>query len=447
MTPTIRRLMTALLTGFILPAWAASPLPFNPQDGETVVFLGDSITHQSLYPQYLENFFITRYPERRIRFRNSGVGGDAAADANARFENDVAGHQPDYVTIHLGMNDGRYQQFDTNNLALYEQGMLRLVDRIKAIGAKPILLSPTMFDHHVTRMRVDDEAWRFQGKEFSPNYNALLGYFTGWGMETASRHGISIVNWWAPLNCHTTELRRDDPDFNMIWDAIHPNPSGQVIMACEVLFQLGVERKAVNGITVQKRGNRWVGSRGVTGLQVDADVSEIQFSHRANSIPWVIPEKHSELALKWKLPSDGRRGFAIAKAGHKLGADRLKIAGLPPGNYQISIDEQVIGTWKHITFGTKLELQENERTPQFQQGLHVADLNRKRHDQYIRPSRDLAGRIKGLRRRGTEQNKERIQELYTQIAQLNKQADQALEEIYQAAQPVERNWRIVRLSD
>lgn len=31
---------------------AAAPLPFNPQDGETIVFLGDSITHQSLYPQW-----------------------------------------------------------------------------------------------------------------------------------------------------------------------------------------------------------------------------------------------------------------------------------------------------------------------------------------------------------------------------------------------------------
>ena len=30
--------------------------PFDPQDGDTVVFLGDSITHQSLYTQYIENF-------------------------------------------------------------------------------------------------------------------------------------------------------------------------------------------------------------------------------------------------------------------------------------------------------------------------------------------------------------------------------------------------------
>lgn len=449
MTPaissSIRLFLVSLLTIHSLRTTEAATLPFNPQDGETVVFLGDSITHQSLYPQYLENFLVTRYPDRRIRFRNSGVGGDSAADALARFEDDVAIHKPDYVTLHLGMNDGRYQEFNTNNNAIYQTGMIKLLEQIEAIGAKPILLSPTMFDHQVTRIRAEDEAWRFRGKEFSPNYNALLGYFTGWGMETASQRQISLVNWWAPLNRLTIEQRRSDPDFNMIWDAIHPNPSGQVIMVSEILSQLGVERKSASGITIQKRGSRWIGSKGVEDLQVNNDASEISFSHQANSIPWVVPVEHSERSLKWKLPADGRTGFALAKAGHKLSSDRLKIAGLPSGQYEVSIDDKKIGTWRHIALGTKIEMQENEKTPQFLQALEVAHLNRKRHDEYIRPSRDLAGRIKGARRRNTPQNKERISGLYQQIADLNAKADTMLEEIYEAAQPKKRQWIIQRV--
>lgn len=444
---SIRSLALAFVVFLPLPGRAATALPFNPQDGETVVFLGDSITHQSLYPQYLENFFMTRYPERRIRFRNSGVGGDAAADALARFDDDVSAHAPTYVTLHLGMNDGRYQEFDTNNNAIYQRGMLKLIDRIEGIGAKPILLSPTMFDHQVARMRINDEEWRFRGKDFSPNYNALLGYFTGWGLEAAARRRISVVNWWAPLNRHTTEQRRADLNFNMIWDAIHPNPSGQVIMACEILFQLGVERKVASSVTIQKRGKRWVGSKGVKQLKVDEESGEIRFFHQANSLPWVVPVEHSELALKWKLPADGRKGFAIAKAGHKLSADRLKIAGLPAGNYEISIDGQIIGTWKYINLGTKIELQANEKTPQFQQALEVAHLNRKRHDQFIRPARDLAGRIKGLRRKNNAKNQARIPDAYAELAKLNEKADKLLDEIYQAAQPIERKWVIRRTAD
>ena len=82
------------------------------QDGDTLVFLGDSITHQCLYTQYVEDYYYTRYPDRRIRFYNAGVSGDKAGDALARFEGDVADWKPKYVTILLGMNDGTYRHFD-----------------------------------------------------------------------------------------------------------------------------------------------------------------------------------------------------------------------------------------------------------------------------------------------------------------------------------------------
>ena len=40
------------------------------QDGDTLVFCGDSITHKCLYTQYVETYFYTRYPQRRITFDN-----------------------------------------------------------------------------------------------------------------------------------------------------------------------------------------------------------------------------------------------------------------------------------------------------------------------------------------------------------------------------------------
>jgi hypothetical protein len=82
------------------------------EDGDCLVFLGDSITHQRLYTQYVEDFFYTRYPGKRIRFHNSGVGGAQAWDALQRIKKDVTGFKPKYVSILLGMNDGRYQPFN-----------------------------------------------------------------------------------------------------------------------------------------------------------------------------------------------------------------------------------------------------------------------------------------------------------------------------------------------
>jgi hypothetical protein len=46
---------------------AARPAPKSPitkglrlKDGDRFIFIGDSITHQCLYTQYVENFFYTR---------------------------------------------------------------------------------------------------------------------------------------------------------------------------------------------------------------------------------------------------------------------------------------------------------------------------------------------------------------------------------------------------
>src|SRR5262249_30325371 len=126
--PSMKRILTTSLATLIAgsfalaadskPATTASTdlKPFvdsiNLKDGDTLVFLGDSITHQCLYTQYIEDFFYTRYPKLHIHFHNSGVGGDRAKDALTRFDEDVAKYKPNYVTILLGMNDGSYRDFD-----------------------------------------------------------------------------------------------------------------------------------------------------------------------------------------------------------------------------------------------------------------------------------------------------------------------------------------------
>lgn len=92
---------------------------------------GDSVTHRGPYSQYIEPFFVTRYPERRIRFMNSGISGDKAADALTRFEEDVAAFDPDYVSVMLGMNDGGYKDFSQEKFAKYRIDMNDLLARIE----------------------------------------------------------------------------------------------------------------------------------------------------------------------------------------------------------------------------------------------------------------------------------------------------------------------------
>jgi len=109
------------------PEGAAPLAKLDLKDGDSFVFLGDSITHQCLYTQYVENYFYTHFPKMRLKFHNAGVGGAKAWDALQRFDEDVASYKPKYVSVLLGMNDGTYQPFKDEVFSKYHGDMTTVV--------------------------------------------------------------------------------------------------------------------------------------------------------------------------------------------------------------------------------------------------------------------------------------------------------------------------------
>ncbi len=215
----------------------APPAKIELDEGDTLVFLGDSITHQCLYTQYVEDFFYTRFPAKRIRFHNAGVGGAKAWDALERFDRDVADYKPKYVTILLGMNDGRYQPFNQEIFDTYQNDMGKVIDRIKKTGAAPVVMSPTMFDSRAARLRKpNDDSGKLE------LYNSVLAYYGQWLREVATKNGDSFVDMYSPLNNLTFEQRKTEPRFTMIRDSVHPDPPGQIVMAYSIIEDLGLRR-------------------------------------------------------------------------------------------------------------------------------------------------------------------------------------------------------------
>ncbi len=441
-------------TFLLTPALRAEVLaitapPFlEPQEGDTVVFLGDSITHQCLYTQYIEDFFYTRYPDRKIRFHNAGVSGDKVGDALARFEDDVAAFEPDFVTILLGMNDGQYEPFNEDTFATYREGMTEIVDRIEKLGAEAIALSPTMFDHHQLALRKKDPEFRFRDREFFGEYNSLMGYYSGWLRETANHRKIPFVNFWGPLNDFTSAARMTEPEFSLVEDAIHPGAAGQFIMAYAILSASQRERRTVSSISVGHRNGKWLASKktGVTGLNASDGGDTITFTHLARALPWVIPDESSEYDLKWGESKPASVGYELTKASHKMGAERFRIQGLAAGDYELLIDDRSIGTFSHGALAGGIELQKYPGTPQSQQALEVALLNREKNDEVVRPMRDLWSRVKGLRRKGDrEAFATEYPELKKKIDAMEKSAREYETRIYAKAQPIPRKYQLKRL--
>ena len=177
----------------------------------------------------------------------------------------------------------------------------------------------------------------------------------------------------------------------------------------------------------------------------------LKFTFLADSLPWVVPETPSEEEkTKWPSPVGARTAYQLVAAGHRLSNERLTIVGLEPGTYELKIDGEVAGKYPHAVLGAKIELQGNAKTPQYQQALRVAELNRERNDLAIRPLRDTWGRVKGLRRQhaaeGTpEKFAPAFAELEPKIAELQALAAEYEAKIYAAAKPVPRIYELRRL--
>ncbi|MHB8897964.1 MAG: SGNH/GDSL hydrolase family protein [Thermoguttaceae bacterium] len=418
---------------------AAEPVlsSIDLQSGDTLVFCGDSITHQCLYTQYVEDFFYTRYPDRTIRFHNAGIGGDRAFDALQRFDRDIAAYKPKYVTVLLGMNDGSYTDFNKDIFSQYERDMTTLLDKLKGIETTAIVMTPTMFDHVNLARKM---AASGKPVERSPYYNAVLAFYGTWLREMAYQRGLGFVNMWGPLNDLTLAQRKTDAAFTFIPDSVHPAEGGQAVMAVSIINDLMPERRSVSRLAARRNAkNEWtVAAAGGSVDQVEGNAEGLSFVFTAQALPWVLPPEAS-------------LGFELTKAGHRLGNEQLQVVGLEPGKYEVRIDGTSIGPpMAHSTLGFKVELQSNAATPQYQQALGVAMLNKERNDKAVRPLRDLWRKPKAAWREATidqEKLKAAMAEMEPKLQELEALAADYEAKIYAAAKPVPRKYEIVRVTD
>ena len=437
--PAFLCLVTAVLfAGISVGAEPPAPLAkIELKTGDTLLFLGDSITHQCLYTQFIEDYYFTRYTHTKLHFYNAGVSGDKAADALARFEGDVAALKPAYVTVLLGMNDGQYRHFAAEVFQRYETDMSLLIDKLNKLGTRTILMGPSMYDARVSKTKPPSWVARNpeQGKEVTNYYPAVLAFFGAWQRDQATHGGLGYVELQSVMELVTREKRIAQPSFTMIPDAVHPNADGHAVMAHAILEQMHAKRQ-VSSIMARREPKGWrVSGQFAKISAVEGDDQSLRFTVLTDSLPWVLPE-------------DAEEGYRLAKSGHKLSNERLRILGLPAGRYDLSIDGVKVGTYSHATLAAKVELQANKKTPQYQQALAVARLNKKRNDEAIRPLRnkwlELRGRFVRPGKTGSAEYEAYLPEFRRRIEELEKKSREFEERIYAAAQPVARHYSITR---
>ncbi len=235
-------LVLALACAIPAPAHSAAPKPFV--DGDTVCFLGDSITHGGQWHRFIELFYASRFPERAITMVNCGIGGDQAGGALKRLDWDVLVHQPTVVVIMLGMNDIGHGSYENPNptpemlaareksITSYRGNMEALIKAIQARSkAAIILVKPSPYDETAEL-----------AKPARKGANGALGRCSEICEELAAAHGAAVVDFHGPMTRLMAEGQKIDPKYALVGgDRVHPGPPGHLVMASLFLRAQGFE--------------------------------------------------------------------------------------------------------------------------------------------------------------------------------------------------------------
>jgi len=316
---------------------------FFIKDNDRVVFLGDSITQQKLYPAYIEAYTLTRFPAYNLTFRNSGWGGDTAwlrqrwktnegklfaatgeildkmvtESVNKGLERDVLPLKPTVVTINFGMNDHSYQAFRPDIFRAYKRSQEELVRTLKKNGARVALLTPQPIEDIKKGLNKDPR-------------NQSLRKFSDGLKEIAAAEGAQFADQFDPymeIICKRTE---GQTKLLGEGNAVHPGPCGHTIMAWAILKDL--QAPALVSSAVFDTSVKWYNFR--TKKIVTENCTVSNFSDKDG----VIAFDRLDNALPMPIDKRALNALNLAKITCDLNRYPVCVKGLADGKYDVLID-------------------------------------------------------------------------------------------------------------
>lgn len=218
-----------------------------PIHNKRVLILGNSITQNGRYVDFLEYYLRKQYPSENLDIISIGlssetVSGDSEANhpfprpwLHNRLKRALELIQPEVVLALYGMNDGIYSQKDQVRFNNYKRGIRELMDETKAIGAELILLTPTPFDPDPAKDRLVGENVFQSYKTPYYNYSQVLSDYSDW---LDSLQHIKVINLNQFLTDKLKRVKTMKQDSTFVPDAVHPNAIGHYYMSQKILKDL-----------------------------------------------------------------------------------------------------------------------------------------------------------------------------------------------------------------
>lgn len=350
---------------YSVPLSAVYAEDFFFKDGDRVVMIGDSITEQHLYSNYVEMWTVTRFPKWKITFRNVGIGGDRSVGGNSRFARDVLLHKPTAMTVDFGMNDGSYREFSDQTFKPYMDGLQGMADQATAANIRTAWVTPQPLDN--------DE----QGKTALTGYNQTLEKFSEGVRAISEKNSGKFVDQFHPYLQVLDAARSKADKYNRITagDAVHPGPPGQALMAASILKGMNFP-SLVAAVEIDAKQNKVVSQENCTVEGLQATATSVKFKKLDKALPF-FPEDASSI-LPWTPILD------------ELNDYKIQVTGLAPGKYKVRIDSVDVAELSAESLGAGVDIAAEvlKSGPIAEQAKKVKEAvekkNRYHHDQIFR---------------------------------------------------------------
>lgn len=339
----------------VLSSFGQNLKPFI--SGDRVVFLGNSITCNGEFHHNVKLYYQTRYPQADVAFFNAGVSGDVTGGILRRIDADVMIHKPTHVVIMIGMNDverGLYGPQATNNadtlarreaaITKYKTNLEKIVVILKEKGLQVALQKPSIYD----------QTGDLKAKN-NLGVNDALHSCANFMGELSAKYQIPTVDYWSIMTQINEQIQKKDLKNTIVsGDRVHPASAGHLVMSFQFLKTSQVP-SLVSKIEIKKS------KTSAQNAQINDLVFEkrkVQFTANEMALPFPIVKSQKE-AIDW-VPFHG-----------DLNQQTLKIRGLKKGQYNVLIDNEIVGSFDQIRLKKGLNLATLENTPQYKQALEV----------------------------------------------------------------------------
>ena len=204
-------------------------MDFWIEDGETMLFIGDSITDCARrtevaplgdgYVRLFADLTTAAYPDRMIRYLNKGIGGNRVTDLQDRWTDDVLYHKPDKLSIKIGINDLHSvlrEDPDAVPPARFEEIYDALLERTRqSLNCPIVLITPFYISVETTA-----DSFRRQVLDLIPSY-----------IDVVERMSVKFGTRLVRLHDVFREQLQYRDSETFCPEPVHPNGAGHLVIA------------------------------------------------------------------------------------------------------------------------------------------------------------------------------------------------------------------------